>query len=336
MSDPAPHEASLVAAGSPIRWWRRLVRSEYLVLWLCVAYIAALTPFTPGFGSLANAENVLLTLLPLFLVAVGETVVLISGGIDLSVTATIGLTSVIGARIASADGGWLAGSPLATPVAVVAMLAVGAAIGWGNGLAVVCLRMPAFLVTLTSLMGFSGLALVVTHSRNIGNLPHGFSLLGGSVFVATGITAAAGLLVAATLQCTLFGRWLYALGHNARAAAISGVPVRAVNVAAYVVCGACAALGSVLYTGQAETGSPVLGQRVLLDVIGATVLGGTSLFGGRGRVLWTLCGVLFLTLVDNSLNLLNLSLFAITMVKGAVILGAALLDALRHRGAAGQ
>src|SRR6185312_7481436 len=128
----------------------------------------------------------------------------------------------------------------------------------------------------------------------------------------------------------------FASGHNARAADISGVPVQATIIAAYAVSGFCAALASVLYTGQTETGSPVLGQRVLLDVIGATIIGGTSLFGGKGKVVWTLCGVLFLKLVDNTLNLLNLSLFAITMVKGGVILFAALLDATRHRFSGGR
>ena len=100
---------------------------------------------------------------------------------------------------------------------------------------------------------------------------------------------------------------------------------------AYVFCGVCAAIASVLITGQLETGSPVQWENNLLDVIGATVIGGTSLYGGRGNVLWTTSGVLLLALIDNSLNLLNLSYFAIMMAKGGVIQLAALLDALRHR-----
>ena len=86
-----------------------------------------------------------------------------------------------------------------------------------------------------------------------------------------------------------------------------------------------------IYTGQAETGSPVMGQRILLDIIGATVIGGTSLFGGKGKVLWTLFGVLFIKLMDNSLNLLDLSYFSIMMVKGGVILFAALMDSMRNQ-----
>jgi ribose/xylose/arabinose/galactoside ABC-type transport system permease subunit len=133
------------------------------------------------------------------------------------------------------------------------------------------------------------------------------------------------------LQRTVYGRWLYAVGQNSTAALISGVPVVKVAFAPYVISGFCAGLASILLTGRLETGSPVLGREILLDIIGATVVGGTSLFGGRGKILWTFFGVLFLALLDNALNLLNLSHFSITIAKGTVILLAAVLDALRQR-----
>lgn len=310
---------------------RGLALSEYLVLWLSLVYVAVLAPFTPGFFSVDNMANVLISLLPLFLVALGQTFVLITGGIDLSVTSIIGLTSVLGASVMNQHTGWLAGSAFAAPAAVLLMLATGGFVGWLNGLAITRLRMPAFIVTLTGMMFFSGLAIWFTQSKNIGGLPASFLVLGGKPWCAFLIAAVTGGFAHLMLTRTLFGRWLFAVGHNARAAHVSGVPVRGVTIAAYVASGLCAALAAVLYTGQTETGSPVLGQRVLLDVIGATILGGTSLFGGKGKVVWTLCGVLFLKLVDNSLNLLNLSIFTITMVKGGVILFAALLDATRHR-----
>ena len=129
----------------------------------------------------------------------------------------------------------------------------------------------------------------------------------------------------------MWGRWLYAVGHNPTASLISGVPVNGMIVSAYIASGLFAALASVLYTGQAEIGSPVLGQKLLLDIIGATVIGGTSLFGGKGRILWTVFGVLFIKLIDNSLNLLDLSYFSIMMVKGGIILLAALLDATKNK-----
>jgi ribose/xylose/arabinose/galactoside ABC-type transport system permease subunit len=310
---------------------RRLVQSEYLVLILAAAYFLALVPFVPGIASPGNLRNILATLLPLFVVAIGQTAVLISGGIDLSVTSIMALTSVAGALAMNDGDGWFAGSALATPAGIVTMLLVGAGVGLLNGAAVTALRMPPFIVTLTSMMFFSGLAIWITKSLSIGSLPAAFNALGGQIPLAFGITASVALIAQVTLGYTVWGRWLYAVGHNAKAALISGVPVRGITIWAYVMSGVTAAIGAILYTGQAETGSPVLGQRLLLDIIAATVIGGTSLFGGRGKVLWTLWGVLFIKLIDNSLDLLSLSDFALKLVKGGVILLAALLDSLRNR-----
>lgn len=323
VSSPAPPRA--------LAWFRRFAASEHLVLWLSVIYVAVLGPFTPGLLSAGNLVNVVISLLPLFLLALGQTFVLVTGGIDLSVTSIVALASVVGATVMNQETGWLAGSMAGTPVAVILMLGVGLVIGALNGLAVARLQMPAFMVTLTGMMFFSGVAVWFTQSRNIGHLPPSFLFLGGNFWMALGIAAAAGLAAHALLQHTLFGRWLFAVGHNARAARVSGVPVPGVIVGAYMMSGLCAGLAALLLSAQAEAGSPVLGQQMLLDVVGATILGGTSLFGGRGKVMWTLGGVIFLRIADNSLNLLNLSYFTITMVKGSVILLAALLDVMRRR-----
>jgi ribose/xylose/arabinose/galactoside ABC-type transport system permease subunit len=328
----ASEEVSGAASARSWRWIAgRTLGSEYFVLWLCLVYAAAVGPFTPGFFTAENAANILATLLPLFLVALGQTLVLVAGGIDLSVTAIIGLCSVSGAMVMNHETGWLAQHALAVPAGFIVMLLVGALVGAGNGLAITRLSMPPFIVTLAAMMGISGLAVWLTQSKSINQLPAAFIALGGQTGIALALAAIVGWSVHVMLSRSLFGRWLYAIGHNPRAAHISGLPVHGVVVTAYICSGLLAALASAIYTGQAETGSPVIGQRILLDVIGATVIGGTSLFGGRGKVLWTLFGVLFLKLVDNSLNLLNLSLFTLTMVKGAVILLAALLDSLRTR-----
>ncbi|MBE7539060.1 MAG: ABC transporter permease [Opitutaceae bacterium] len=272
---------------------RRAILSDYSVFWLCAAYCLAVAPFTPGFATIGNLSNVLGTFLPLFLVALAQTLVLISGGIDLSVTSTIGLSSIVGAMAMNDKDGWFAHHPLAAPAGIALMLAVGAAVGAFNGFAIARLRMPAFIVTLGSMMGFGGLAVWLTHSQAINQLPASFTMLGGRLALASGIVLVVALLTHLMLSRSLFGRWLYAVGGNARTAYISGVPVGGVLVAVYVLAGVLAALASVLYTGLVETGSPVLGQNILLDVIGATVIGGTSLFGGKGKVIWTLFGVVF-------------------------------------------
>ena len=310
---------------------KRVLLSEYLVLLLCGALFAVLAPFTPGLATAGNAVDLLGNLAPLLVVAVGETLVLVAGGIDLSVTSIIALTSVAGAAVMNGDDGWLRGSGAAVPVAVATMLGLGGLAGLGNGLAVTKLRMPAFIVTLTSMMFLSGLAVWLTKSKPIYHLPAGFTLLGSRLWLALPIAAAFAGLAHLLLTRSLAGHWLRAVGFNSRTAHVSGVPVDPVITAAYVASGLLAAAASVLYTARLETGSPVLGQRILLDVIGATVIGGTSLFGGRGQVSWTVFGVLFLTLLDNGMNLLGLSHFTLMMVKGGIILLAALLDTARNR-----
>ena len=300
--------------------------SDYLVLGLTVLLFLTLAPFTPGLVTRASAVNILAYLLPLFVVAVGMTLVMITGGIDLSVTSIIALTSVVGAKLMTSDGGGTS-----TPLGLIVMLALGAGLGALNGVFIAILRLPAFIVTLASMMFLSGFAIWLTQSKNIYNLPPSFLAIGQHLPVAFTLTAALATVMHLLLRRTVYGRWLYAVGQNATTAHISGVPVRAMMFSAYVASGFCAALASVMLTGRLETGSPVLGREILLDIIGATVVGGTSLFGGKGKISGTFFGVLFLTVLDNALNLLSLSQFSITMTKGAVILFAATVDATRQR-----
>jgi ribose/xylose/arabinose/galactoside ABC-type transport system permease subunit len=312
-------------------WQIRGLASEHLVLWLTVVGFVVLTPFTPGLASGDNLANLFFTLVPLFVLATGQTLVLITAGIDLSVCSIMALASVVGGLAMNRDTGWLAGSPWAAPAGTLLMLLVGGGVGALNGCAVALLRMPPFIVTLTTMMGVSGLAIWLTRGQTLYGLPAGFNVLGGRLPLALVLALLAAGLAHLGLRRTLYGHWLFAVGHNPRMARISGVPVERVTLGAYTASGLFAAMAAVLFTGQAETASPQLGQRLLLDVIAATVIGGTSLFGGRGQVLWTLAGVLFIKLLDNSLNLLNVSFFAITMVKGGVVLAAALLDRTRQR-----
>lgn len=294
---------------------------------LSVAYLLALAPFVPGFLSARNLGDVLSNFLPLLAVSLGQTIVLVTGGIDLSVTAVVALASVAGAKVMTESGGFAPGSVV---LGIAASLAVGTGVGLVNGVAVARLRMPPFLATLAVMTFASGFGIWWTRSQGVSGLPEGFRALGG-VPASVAVVAPLGVVAHLILSRTVLGRWLYAVGGNPRTARVSGVPVERVVVLAYVACGLCAAVAAVLYSARLETGSPVLGQRIFLDVIGGAVIGGTSLFGGRGTVRGTALGVFFITLVDNSLNLLGLSSFTILMVKGGVILAAAVLDALRER-----
>ena len=315
--------------------WRRVLFSEYPVLYLTVVYFLAVWPFTPGLASLVNIRNIFSNMLPLLVVAIGQTFVLITAGIDLSVTSIIALSSVFGAKIMTSANGLLGGTPLAVPVGIAAMLFTGMVVGLFNGTAVTRFHMPPFIVTLTTMIFFSGFSIWFTKSQKISTLPPAFLVLGegtiGFIPYALVITAVLAIVAHITLGRTVMGRWIYAIGHNVKAAAISGIPVSRTITFAYAVSGVCAAVASILYTARLETGDPVLGQRILLDIIGATVIGGTSLFGGKGKVIWTVFGVLFITVIDNSLNMIGLSHFVIMIVKGAVILLAALIDGLRRK-----
>ncbi|MDX1963232.1 MAG: ABC transporter permease [Pirellulales bacterium] len=313
---------------------RRLLQSQFFTLALCASYALGMAIAVPGFGSPENAANIASALLPLLVVAAGQTLVLITGGIDLSVTSIIAVVSVAGAGLLTADQGPWTNYSGGIPAAIMVMLILGASLGLLNGLCVAILQMPAFMVTLTSMMFWSGLTIWLTHSKSIAGLPPGFLILGQNLYVAAAIAGAVCLGTQFMLTRTLWGRRLRAVGYNAATARVSGVPVEGTIILAYAASGLCAAVGAILITAQLETGSPVQWKENLLDVIGATVIGGTSLFGGRGSIAWTFSGVLLLALIDNSLNLLNLSYFMIMIIKGGVILLAALVDVWRTRGAA--
>lgn len=319
----------------PLQLLKGCLRSEHLILYLSLLYFICLAPFTPGFATGSNLSNLLSSMMPLLIVACGQTLVLIAAGIDLSATSTIALASVIGAYIMNLETGLLAGHTLAMPAGLLIMLLVGLLIGSFNGLCITYFRMPPFIVTLTGMMFFSGLAIWITQSKSIYGLPSSFLILGKSTWISVSIAATVALLLHLLLQRTLLGRWIYATGQNPNAATISGVPVKKVLLSVYLISGVTAGLAAILLTGKLETGSPVLWRNNLLDIIGATVIGGTSLYGGKGKIRWTLYGVLFFTLVGNSLDLLGRSHFTIMIVKGLVILFAAALDTLRQPSNAG-
>ncbi len=338
---------------------RRVLMSEYLILYLCIALFAILYLIVPRIASPYNISSLLSNMWPLFVVAIGQTFVLIIAGIDLSQGAVISLTSVIGAAFIAQsanpiifeksplwgvllfeNGAILHGSVLGIPVAIGAMLLVGVLIGAFNGAAVAFARIPPFMVTLVTSMFFAALAILLAKSENIIDLPDAFAAIGdefgiGDEFtffsVAMVMALALGVVTHLILGRTTFGRWLYGIGHNPRAAAVSGVPVRKVIVLTYMFSGFCAAMASIIYTARVDQGRPTLGDPFLLDIIAAVVIGGTSLSGGRGKIMWTFFGVIFLTLLGNALSMLNVPFFYVAIVKGSVILFAALIDVARRR-----
>jgi len=306
-----------------------------------------------------NLANLSSSFWPLLALVIGQMFVLIVAGIDLSQTSIMAVASVVGAMVMAErfdaakfdgnplwgvifaeHGGLLGGTAWAVPAGILAMLVIGTLIGLFNGLAVAKLRMPAFMVTLVTMSFFGGLAIYLTRSENIMHLPSAFIAVGkgslGAVPWACLIVAGLAAAACVVMNLSVAGRWFYAVGQNIRAARVCGIPTDRIVILAYVFSGFCAAVGSILYSARLEAGRPTLGRNLLLDVIGAAVIGGISLFGGRGKVVWAVYGVLFFVVLDNSLNKMPLSFHSIDIIKGCVILVAALLDGLRVRFAAGS
>ncbi len=340
---------------------KRILMSEYLILYLCIVMFVGLYILSPTVATPRNISNLLSNMWPLLVIAVGQTFVLIVAGIDLSQGAVVSLSSVVGAAFIAEsvqpivfkksplwdvllfeEGAILSDSITGIPVAIIAMLGVGLLIGAFNGVAVAFGRIPPFMVTLVTSMFIGALAIYLVKTENIIDLPDAFSVIGDDFalpvlsdleFFSIAMIIAIGIAILAhlVLSRSIFGRWLYSIGNNPRAALVSGVPVKKVIVATYMFSSVCAAAASIIYTARVEQGRPTLGAPLLLDIIAAVVIGGTSLFGGRGKILWTVFGVIFLVLLGNALSLLNVPFFYVAIVKGSVILLAALLDVVRRR-----
>lgn len=300
--------------------------------------LATLAAFAQAMFSTQTLHDVLLAMLPLAILVGGQLLVLLIGQIDLSMTAVMATGSIVSASVMTRHAAEM-GEPVMTAAGIVACLAVGAGIGLFNGICTAILRLPSFIVTLAVMMAGGGFAVwyasMISDTVSIGGLPPAFRFIGYGTTLGVPIALVLCVLTLAlihyVLSRTVTGRRFYAIGHNSEAARISGVPVPGLTIAAFTASGLCAALATIIYTSRIETGLPTLGQNMLLDIVGAAVIGGVSLFGGRGSIWMALAGVAFLSILDKSLQLLGLSLFVVLSVKGCAILVAAIVDVVRSR-----
>jgi ribose transport system permease protein len=289
----------------------------------------------PNFFSSYNLTNILVQSSVLAVVACGVTFVVLNGGIDFSSTAVIALASVIGSSIMTENGGVLAGSPWAILTAILAMLAIGLIVGAINGLSVVFLKMPSFIVTLATMTLCSGAAVWYTKSETILGLPDSFLALAsgsiGPIPIPLVVVGAVVLIGQGSLSLTVFGRRTILVGSNPRTALVSGIPVKPTVFLLFLISGGLAGLAGVLMTARMESGASGHAAQMFIDIIAAIVIGGTSVFGGAGSVVGTYVGVLFLSIVNNILNLMNVSWYYISIFKGALILLAAVADVMKGR-----
>ena len=267
-----------------------------------------------------NITNILQQSSMLGVVAVGMTFVILTAGIDLSVGMVLSLCSVVAALLFDNGEGY------SLPVVLLVTLALGAGIGAFNAAIIVWRRVAPFIVTLAMMAIASGAALTVSGGRPIGGIKGAYALLGASHIGWLPIPVPVLMMLATyvvggfVLHLTPYGRQVYAIGGNEEAARLSGIPVNRVKLITYMISGAAAALGAIIFTARVTVGDPWAGRGLELDAIAAVVIGGTSLFGGVGHLWSTLLGTLIITMINNLLNLLNVSPHAHGLAKGLIIL----------------
>jgi ribose/xylose/arabinose/galactoside ABC-type transport system permease subunit len=325
---------------------RGLVRTAIVVVAFVVVIVGVNllsggTFLTPG-----NLTNVLRQITYNAILAVGQTFVIITAGIDLSVGSLIELTGVVMAQFANASG--LNGAVLVLATTLVGVL-VGALAGLVNALPVVRLNLPPFITTLAMMLMARGLAFHLSGGRPVPLTSDAFNALGTDYALhdllaplglpgipwAVMVMIAVVVFFAIVLTRTRFGRYVLAIGGNEEAARLAGVNVALVKTFVYVISGACAALAGMLLMARFQSGSPNTGIGSELQSIAAVVVGGTSLMGGRGSIVATFFGALLIGVLNNAMNLSGIDSYTQDIVLGAVILFAVMAEAIRKRVFAG-
>ncbi|MCW6510906.1 ABC transporter permease [Lichenifustis flavocetrariae] len=344
MTDAAPSvkssRAGLFANGFDVG--RLLLEGRaYFALIAIIVVFSALSPYYFTVNNfLTMASHVAL----FGILAVGMLLVILNGGIDLSVGSTLGLSGVIAGFLMQGVKLSLFGVVLYPAVWVVALLscALGALIGLINGVLIARFKVPAFVATLGVMYMVRGVALLITNGltyNNLGGRPElgntGFDWLGFNRLFGVPIGVLVMIVIAIigslVLSRTPFGRWLYASGGNERAAELSGVPVKTVQLSVYMLSGICAAIAGLILSSQLTSAGPTAGTSYELTAIAAVVIGGAALTGGRGNIRGTMLGAFVIGFLSDGLVIIGISSYWQTVFTGAVIVLAVLLNAIQYR-----
>jgi ribose transport system permease protein len=293
---------------------------------LFAAVFAAFGLLSPKFLEVPNLVNLLIQSSSIAITAIGMTFVLLTAGIDLSVGSVMFITAIVAGKIV------LSGQPL--PLAIAVVLLVGIACGAVNGLLVTRLAIPAFIVTLGTLYLGRGFGLWMTETRAL-NLPESLLQIGAARVFGAPVPILVFLVVLMiahfVLTETPFGRQIYATGNDREAAKKAGINTTRIILLVYVVSGVCAAIGGLVAVAQLGAVSPTFGNSREFAAVAAAVLGGTSLFGGRGTIIpGTVLGAILIQTVDNGLVIINADPYLYPLVLSSIIFLAVLTDSLRH------
>lgn len=328
LREPAPSSppGGRPGAGLAISLALRLLSVGPLLI--LIVLVAGISLLTTNFLKPVNISNILAQTAVIAIVAIGQHLVILTRGIDLSVGANLALATVVGGLVfRTVDSGLLV---------AMAILLTGAVVGAINGVVYVFGRLPhPFIITLATLSVCRGLALELAPGHTtMRGMPDWIVAVGGSEifgvpssFLVVLVVAGAALFMT---KAMVWGRWIYAVGGDPEAAVEMGLPVRGVLISAYVISGLCAGVGGVVLAGRTGASSPLFGNLLELDTIAAVIIGGASFLGGRGHVGHALVGAVMIGVIRNALNLLNVDVFFQMIAIGLIIVVAVEADVLRN------
>jgi len=327
----AQQGSTTIAAQAPARagFFRRMLdeyRVETAMLGALVLLCVVLTIFAPNFATAGNLRNVLWQVTGVGIIAIGQTIVILTGGIDLSVGGIVAFSAMAGGLI------MVSGDSPNVPLGIAATLLIGLAVGVVNGLLIAYGRLAAFIVTLGMLSITTSLTYVISDAKSIVDLPDGYRVWGkgmlGNIpyYLLTFVILF--ILGQIFLTRTKPGRFIYAIGSNEEAARLSGVNTRLYKTLPYAITGVLCAISAIILSGKLGAIDPDTGTGFELKTIAAVVIGGTSLFGGKGTMVGTLIGVFLIGFLNNGLNLLKVNAFWQGTAVGVVIILSVLIERL--------
>ncbi len=307
----------------------KLVKTKEFSIFLGLVFLCLLLSLTTTtFLTRFNMAIVIRQVSFIAIVALGQTLVLLTGGIDLSVGSIAGLSSILGTLLMTSAG-------IDPFLSTFLGIGTGFIFGLINGLFIAKLRLNAFIVTLAFGEAFAGMILVITKGYPVLNLPAAFTYLGqgmvGSFPVPVIIMTVLAIIMIIILHNTPFGRNIYAIGGNREAAALVGIKVENTIMIVYALSGTLSALAGLLLTSRMNAGQPTIGSSWVMPSVTAAIIGGTSLSGGEGTIIGTIIGAIFMGVLANGIVLLKISSYWERVIVGVVVILAIVIDLLRHR-----
>lgn len=304
------------------------ILGKYGIYVALVLMVVVLAIITPSFFNTQNFINVLRQISIKAVMAIGVTIVIMTGGIDLSVGSVLALSAVIATSFATSD------NPHPLAVSLLLGILVGLVCGAVNGLCVAWLKVAAFIATLAMTTAARGLAMIYTNGRPVINILPEYTNIGngfvGAIPIPIIVMVIVIIIAVYLMEFTKYGRYIRAVGGNEQAALVSGINVKLIKFSAYAIAGVTCAIAGILLSARTMTGQPASGEGYELDAIAAAVIGGASLSGGVGTISGTVVGMLILGVLTNGLDMLGVSSYYQQVIKGVIIVAAVLLDRKKH------